>query len=123
MTSKKSSLANSMAGAKSRFDDRLQKAESLTLASSKEKVKPLSSTTKKTQKKKQTTKLDSFTFPQNEHNGIQKLIIEFAKQGIVVNKSEVIRLRLHALNRMNKSDRSEVHSVLQHVKVGRPPKK
>lgn len=126
---KTSALARSMLGAKNKFDDRLKKAESLTLATSKEIPKVVEDKPKKVKKspvstkpKKEPTKLDSFTFPKSEHENIQKLILDFAKQGIILNKSEVVRLGLHALSQMDKKGREDVHKLLRHVKVGRPSK-
>jgi hypothetical protein len=123
----KTSLAQSMMGAKKSFDDRLKNVENLTLATPKKttrtnviKKKVVSTNAKNT--KNEPTKLDSFTFPKSEHEGIQCLILEFAKQGMILNKSEIVRLGLQALKKMNKSEKENIHKTLHRVKVGRPPK-
>ncbi len=147
-------LKNSMQGAKSRFDERLEKAQNIAIlggeGDKKEAVSPTqvktqkapstkaannttkapksSTTTKKAESAKPKkplqsipTQLDSFKFPVNEHKQIQELILDYAKRGEIVNKSEIIRLGLAMLKKSTVSEKTNALDNLQRVRVGRPP--
>lgn len=135
-------LKNSMQGAKSRFDERLEKAQNVAILSgeeAKDETLPSKPTrSPKTVSKPRTSKsvaakkpkppsqkiptqLDSFKFPVDEHKQIQELILDYAKRGEIVNKSEVIRLGLIMLKKATVSERIHALDNLQRVRVGRPP--
>ncbi len=131
-----------MQGAKSRFDERLEKAQSIAILSGNETEEeaPPSKPTRspktvskprtsksvavkksKTSSQKIPTQLDSFKFPADEHEQIQELILDYAKRGEIVNKSEIIRLGLMMLKKATVSERIHALDNLQRVRVGRPP--
>ena len=139
-----------MQGAKSRFDERLEKAQNIAiLGGERDKEGAINSIPEKAQKASPTkvvskprtskpttsakktvsnppsqkvpTQLDSFKFPVNEHEQIQELILDYAKRGEIVNKSEIIRLGLAMLKKATVSERIHALDNLQRVRVGRPP--
>ena len=139
-----------MQGAKSRFDERLEKAQNIAIlggegdkeevanptpakaqkaspkkVASKPRTSKSATTAKRTVSKPISksvpTQLDSFKFPVNEHEQIQELILDYAKRGEIVNKSEIIRLGLAMLKKATVSERINALDNLQRVRVGRPP--
>ncbi|MGR5487510.1 hypothetical protein [Vibrio alfacsensis] len=85
---------------------------------SQEKNKPIETKPKAPEPK--LVKRDTFSFPVDDHAIIADLITKFAKRGIVLNKSEVVRAGLHVLNAMNASGLREAAGAIDKVKVDRP---
>ena len=51
---------------------------------------------------------DSFTMPAKDHRLIRELQILYAREGILLNKGEVLRAGLHALTRMTPDELAAV---------------
>ena len=66
---------------------------------------------------------DSFTLPESDYELIKTLKSRYLSLAINVNKSEVIRAGLHALNQMSDPELVSVIESLIRVKTGRPGKK
>lgn len=63
---------------------------------------------------------DSFTMPEDDYNLIAGIRSRCLKAGVTVNKSEVIRAGLNALNEMSDKELLEIIERLAKVKTGRP---
>ena len=63
---------------------------------------------------------DSFTMPAEDHQIIDKIIDRFLDTRKIVNKSEVIRMALHALNQLPTNQLMEAYQSIEKVKIGRP---
>jgi hypothetical protein len=66
---------------------------------------------------------DSFTIPDDEYETISLIKKRCMKAGVSVNKSEVLRAGLAALNGMSDKELAKVFQDLARVKTGRPPTK
>ena len=66
---------------------------------------------------------DSFTFPVEDHDLIQKIVNRCLRQGVSVNKSETLRAALRLLDQLSDSDLIEAFSGIEKIKTGRPPRK
>jgi hypothetical protein len=64
---------------------------------------------------------DSFTIPSDEYDLISKLKKRCMKVGVGVNKSEILRAGLAALDSMQDRELAEAFERLARVKTGRPP--
>ena len=64
---------------------------------------------------------DSFTIPSDEYELISKLKDRCMKVGVGVNKSEILRAGLAALDSMQDRQLAEAFERLVRVKTGRPP--
>ena len=62
---------------------------------------------------------DSFTMPATDHRLIRELQILYAREGILLNKGEVLRAGLHALTRMTPDELAAVADRIEHMKSGR----
>ena len=62
---------------------------------------------------------DSFTTPATDHRLIRELQILYAREGILLNKGEVLRAGLHALTRMTPDELAAVADRIEHMKSGR----
>jgi len=65
-------------------------------------------------------KRDVFTFPISDLELIQELKLRCMKQGIEMNKSEIVRAGLHALEKMNIKELTQLASEVPKLKTGRP---
>lgn len=63
---------------------------------------------------------DSFTFPAEDHELIQKIVTRCLQNGVGVNKSETLRAALHVLHSLSDADILEAVSKLERIKTGRP---
>ncbi|MBD1997952.1 hypothetical protein H6G00_15175 [Leptolyngbya sp. FACHB-541] len=77
----------------------------------------------KEQAKKERVIRDSFTLPSGDYELIAALRQRCLKSAVNVNKSEVIRAGLHALNQLSDEDLLYVVDGLAKVKTGRPAEK
>ncbi len=66
---------------------------------------------------------DSFTFPVEDHDLIQKIIHRCLRQGVNVNKSETLRAALRLLDQLSDSELLEAFQGIEKIKAGRPGKK
>lgn len=66
---------------------------------------------------------DSFTFPVEDHDLIQKIIHRCLRQGVSVNKSETLRAALRLLDQLSDSELLEAFQVIEKIKAGRPGRK
>jgi len=66
---------------------------------------------------------DAFSIPQNDYDLISKLRQECLIQSIPMNKGEIIRAGLHALNNMTPSELKETAQSVEKIKTGRPSTK
>lgn len=66
-------------------------------------------------------KRDSFTMPEDDYLLIQRTINRLMKSGVLLNKGEVLRAGLHALNAMPVKELKAVAEGVERVKTGRPP--
>jgi hypothetical protein len=67
-------------------------------------------------------KRDAFTLPAEDCTLIQTLRKKCMKQGVDMNKSEIVRLGIHALQSMKDTDLIKIASQLPKIKTGRPSK-
>ena len=65
---------------------------------------------------------DTFSIPLDEHNLIDQLRNQCMLQGIQMNKGEIIRAGLKALNNLTPEELKEISSAVEKVKTGRPKK-
>jgi len=77
------------------------------------------------QKKKLTAgadkvKRDSFTMPEDDYALIGKLIGKLMKSGVLMNKGEILRAGLKALNSMPIKDLKDICDQVEKIKTGRP---
>jgi len=63
---------------------------------------------------------DSFTMPPHDYDRIAQIIRSALQDGISLNKSEVIRAGLMALQKMSSKERHALFKELERVKPGRP---
>jgi hypothetical protein len=63
---------------------------------------------------------DSFTFPAEDHELIQKIIGRCLQNGVSVNKSETLRAALQVLDGLTDGEILEAVSKLERIKTGRP---
>lgn len=63
---------------------------------------------------------DSFTMPPHDYDRIAQIIRSALQDGISLNKSEVIRAGLMALQKMSSKERHALLKELERVKPGRP---
>jgi len=73
----------------------------------------------KTPVQKKKVKRDTFTFPENEHQEIERMIKKLARKGRMLNKSEVVRLGLLALKQLGEKELAELSDSIDRVKQGR----
>ena len=66
---------------------------------------------------------DSFTFPVEDHDLIQKIVNRCLRQGVSVNKSETLRAALRLLDQLSDSEVIEAFAGIEKIKTGRPPRK
>lgn len=66
---------------------------------------------------------DSFTLPASDYDLIAALKKRCLESAINVNKSELVRAGLHALNAMTESELAQIIESLEKVKTGRPTSK
>lgn len=66
-----------------------------------------------------TAKRDTFTFPMFEHENIELMRKRLLKMDIELNKSEIMRLGLIALQAIDDKDLSDISDSLFKLKVGR----
>lgn len=65
---------------------------------------------------------DSFTFPLEDHELIEKIINRCLKQAMRVNKSETLRASLRLLHSLDDEELVQAFSGIERIKTGRPPK-
>ncbi|PSB03116.1 hypothetical protein [Merismopedia glauca] len=65
---------------------------------------------------------DSFTFPLEDHELIEKIINRCLKQAVSVNKSETLRAALRLLHSLSDEELIKAFSGIERIKTGRPPK-
>lgn len=65
-------------------------------------------------------KRDSFTMPEEDYELIQKTINRLMKSGVLLNKGEVLRAGLKALNAMTVNELKQVAGEVEKIKTGRP---
>tara|TARA_R110001606_G_C15400859_1_gene652972 strand:- start:2794 stop:3195 length:402 start_codon:yes stop_codon:yes gene_type:complete len=66
-------------------------------------------------------KRDSFTMPEDDYELIHKLINKLMKAGMLMNKGEILRAGLKALNDMSVKELKDVCDQVERIKTGRPP--
>lgn len=121
--SMKSALLKSTTAERESLDDRFSKADKILGTSKKTTTKK--ATTKTTAKKappKPKVKIirDAFTMPEPDYALIKTIQDKALKSGLVVNKSEIIRAGLLALNSMGNSSLKQAVNKVEKVKTGRP---
>lgn len=96
-------------------------AETETQRKKDPKVPPRTRATKKKMKPAaEKVKRDSFTMPEDDYELINKLIMKAMKAGILMNKGEILRAGLKALNSMNSKDVKAAFEQVEKIKTGRP---
>lgn len=63
---------------------------------------------------------DSFTMPEDDYALIEKAQRRFMRAAITMNKGEVLRAGLHALEQLNSAELKELSAKVEKVKTGRP---
>ena len=71
---------------------------------------------------KMKTMYDTFSMPESDHAAIQKLRLRCMKLGIDINKSELMRCGLKALEKMKDVELKTITHNLQKIRAGRPPR-
>lgn len=85
--------------------------------------KPAAKPKKEAPKKRETAVRDTFTFPPEEHEIIEKMRKElFLEEDIMLNKSEIVRLGLLMLRDSSKTARKKTLKNLTLLNSGRPAK-
>lgn len=123
----KSALASSLRAEDAAVRDRFEKAESLFSNSGAEEtaVSPVSVpiSDKVEEKEQPKVKRDSFTIPVSDYEIINNIRKRCLACALNVNKSEVIRAGLHALQNMTDAELIAMMESLEKVKTGRPANK
>lgn len=103
--------------------DRFDKAEEyLEPKSTPKQQEPEQPTQQKKQKKQKKVIRDSFTLPTDDYELITTIRERCLDNRVTINKSEVIRAGLHALNQMTNEELVAVVESLTKIKTGRPGK-
>ena len=115
------SLMRGMEAAERGVKDRIKSAENISIAkggvAEAKKTEPKQTPPKKkAPKKKEPVVRSTFSFPKDDLERIDKLITRFARQGVVLNKSEILRVGLNALFEVKDKRLEEISFV---VKLGR----
>jgi hypothetical protein len=93
------------------------------------KVKVKAVTVAKPAKRKNSTKSktevgkvvrDSFTMPEDDYALIDKTQRRFMRLALMLNKAEILRAGLHALEQLSNADLKEISAKVEKVKTGRP---
>lgn len=63
---------------------------------------------------------NTFTMPEADHHLIQKLKIRCMKLGIDINRSELVRCGIKALEKMKDAELKNITNDLQKIRAGRP---
>jgi hypothetical protein len=63
---------------------------------------------------------DSFTMPEDDYALIDKTQRRFMRLAIMLNKGEILRAGLHALEQLNNAELKEMSVKVEKVKTGRP---
>lgn len=63
---------------------------------------------------------DSFTMPEDDYSLIDKSQRRFMRLAIMMNKGEILRAGLHALEQLSNADLKEISVNVEKVKTGRP---
>ncbi|MGK0271936.1 MAG: hypothetical protein ACI88H_002602 [Cocleimonas sp.] len=63
---------------------------------------------------------DSFTMPEDDYALIEKTKSRLMKSGVLLNKAEILRAGLHALNHMSSKDLLAISDGVEKIKTGRP---
>ncbi|GAB6071619.1 hypothetical protein JCM30760_27170 [Thiomicrorhabdus hydrogeniphila] len=69
---------------------------------------------------------DTFSFPEKDHQLINEIMDIFLKKGVRINKSEVVRVGLHAIMNMTHIEMEvllDITENIERVQVGRPKAK
>lgn len=104
-------------------DDRFAKAEGyLDPKSTPNQQEPEQPKPQKQQKQQKRVIRDSFTLPTDDYELIATIRERCLDSRITINKSEVIRAGLHALNQMSNEELVAVVESLTKIKTGRPGK-
>ena len=104
-------------------DDRFDKAEEyLKPRSTSEQPEPEQPKQEKQQKQQKRVIRDSFTLPTDDYELITTIRERCLDSRLTINKSEVIRAGLHALNQMSNEELVAVVESLTKIKTGRPGK-
>jgi len=77
---------------------------------------------KKERVKKEKVVRDTFTMPRSDYEKIKKLTQRCLDEGVLVNKSELLRAGLGLLEAASSEQLRAAASAVEKVKTGRPPK-
>ncbi|SAK75651.1 hypothetical protein AWB76_04945 [Caballeronia temeraria] len=77
---------------------------------------------KKERVKKEKVVRDTFTMPRSDYEKIKKLTQRCLDEGVLVNKSELLRAGLGLLEAASPEQLRAAASAVEKVKTGRPPK-
>lgn len=94
--------------------------ENLSLRSRSVKSLNNSEVEKKSTKREAKTVKACYSFPDFDHDLIEIIKIQAAKNGVILNNSEVLRIGLHCLNDAAESRIVELSKKIVKVRVGRP---
>ncbi|MDV3351307.1 hypothetical protein QGP82_21565 [Leptothoe sp. LEGE 181152] len=127
MKDMKTALSKSLEAENDAVRSRFEKAESLLGTKRKKAKQPKSeekeeSPPKKTKLPKPKVIRDSFSLPKDDYGLIKVLQKRYLGLTQSINKSEVIRVGLHALVKMPDTELIKAISTLKKVKTGRPKK-
>jgi len=63
---------------------------------------------------------DSFTMPEHDYTLIEVIKIKLMKEGVLLNKGEILRAGMHALEQMSIAELKTISAKVEKIKVGRP---
>jgi len=63
---------------------------------------------------------DSFTMPEHDYALIEVIKIKLMKEGVLLNKGEILRAGVHALEQMSIAELKTISAKVEKIKVGRP---
>jgi hypothetical protein len=63
---------------------------------------------------------DSFTMPEHDYALIEAIKIKLMKEGVLLNKGEILRAGMHALEQMSIAELKTISAKVEKIKVGRP---
>jgi hypothetical protein len=111
----KSALKGSLLMEEQTVKDRFEKAETLLGEKLATKISK-----KESNEEKVKVVRDSFTMPQTDYDLITLLKKRSLQSGIEINKSEILRAGLSALNQMTDIEFSDKIKTVEKIKTGRP---
>lgn len=117
----RSALGKSLEAEEKNIQQRFEQAEKI-MDNQDDNLNPTKTVSEEKKEKTQRVIRDSFTLPVEDHRLINTLKQRCLQNAVQVNKSELIRAGLHALQQSSDSELLKILAHLTKVKTGRPQK-